>query len=255
MIVLRGYVAPPIWQRWWFIALEIVMFLLIIWLVYRIQLKKQRKKIHLRNELNNARLSAIQSQMNPHFIFNSLNSIQDLILKGDVEKSYTYLTMFSDMVRRTLAYSEKDLVDLEQETKLLELYLALEALRFKKDFSYHFDKIQAEDIQIPPMLIQPFIENALVHGLLHKEGPKELEITFELNERLICRVRDNGVGRERSREIRNRQRAGHESFAGKAIAKRFEILSEIYGAELGYTYLDSNEGTTVELHIPVSHKF
>lgn len=249
-----------IYSRWWFIALVALAFLIIVYLIYKWQLNIQRKKSQQINELNASKLTAIQSQMNPHFIFNSLNSIQDLILKGDVEHSYSYITTFSNLVRRTLSYSDKDFIDFEQEIKLIELYLSLEKLRFKKDFSYTINTNNIVDIQIPPMLIQPFIENALVHGLLHKEGEKKLTIYFGLKDTLICVIEDNGVGRDKSKSIKLRQRSEHESFSGKAIYKRFEILSNVFEGQFGYTYEDLQDenqatGTRVSLTIPVKHKF
>jgi len=253
-------IMPPFYARWWFVTTCIALFLLIVWLVYRWQLAIQRKKSEQINELNASKLTAIQSQMNPHFIFNSLNSIQDLVLKGDVENSYSYITTFSNLVRRTLNYSEKDFIDFEQEIKLLELYLSLEKLRFKKDFNYTIECIGIQDIMIPPLLVQPFIENSLVHGLLHKDGQKNLKITFELADVLICTIEDNGVGREKAKAIKQRQRSEHESFSGKAIHKRFEILSNVFDGEFGYAYEDLVEngtpcGTKVILKIPVKHKF
>jgi hypothetical protein len=253
-------IAPPFYARWWFITTFILLFLAIVILVYRWQLAIQRKKSEQINELNASKLTAIQSQMNPHFIFNSLNSIQDLVLKGDVENSYSYITTFSNLVRRTLNYSEKDFIDFDQELKLLELYLSLERLRFKKDFNYSIESKEIGDIMLPPLLVQPFIENSLVHGLLHKEGIKNLKITFELKDVLICTIEDNGVGREKAKAIKHRQRSEHESFSGKAIHKRFEILSNVFVGKFGYTYEDLYEnglgvGTKVILRIPIKHKF
>lgn len=253
-------IAPPFYARWWFIAISILLFLAIVILVYRWQLAIQRKKSEQINELNASKLTAIQSQMNPHFIFNSLNSIQDLVLKGDVENSYSYITTFSNLVRRTLNYSEKDFIDFDQELKLLELYLSLERLRFKKDFNYSIEAKNISDIMLPPLLVQPFIENSLVHGLLHKEEIKNLKITFELKEVLICTIEDNGVGREKAKAIKQRQRSEHESFSGKAIHKRFEILSNVFDGKFGYDYEDLYEngvgvGTKVVLRIPIKHKF
>ncbi|MES2763169.1 MAG: histidine kinase [Bacteroidota bacterium] len=254
-------IASPFYAHWWFIAAVIILFLSIVVMIYRWQLNIQRKKSQQINELNASKLTAIQSQMNPHFIFNSLNSIQDLILKGDVEHSYSYITTFSNLVRRTLSYSEKDFIDFDQEIKLLELYLSLEKLRFKKELNYTIDIKNVEDIMLPPLLIQPFIENSLIHGLLHKEGQKNLKITFELKDTLICTVEDNGIGREKSKAIKLRQRSEHESFSGKAIHKRFEILSNVFEGDFGYSYedlCDDNKeaiGTKVILSIPVKHKF
>ena len=199
--------------------LIILSFLVIVFLIYRWQIGIQKKKSQQINEINASKLSAIQSQMNPHFIFNSLNSIQDLILKGDVEHSYSYITTFSNLVRRTLSYSEKDFIEFDQEIKLLELYLSLEKLRFKKDFSYTINFENMEEIMLPPLLVQPFIENALLHGLLHKEGAKTLTISFKLKETLICVVEDNGIGREKSKAIKLRQGSEHESFFWKCHSK------------------------------------
>ncbi|MBK9591474.1 MAG: histidine kinase [Crocinitomicaceae bacterium] len=253
-------IASPFYATWWFVSILILTFLLSVYFIYKRQLNAQRLKARQINELNASKLTAIQSQMNPHFIFNSLNSIQDLILKGDVEHSYSYITTFSNLVRRTLNYSDKDFIDFEQELKLLELYLSLEKLRFKKDFSFSLETNSITDIQVPPMLIQPFIENALVHGLLHKEGEKKLKISFKLNDHLICTIEDNGIGRAQAKAIKERQRTDHESFSVQAIRKRFEILSNHFQGELGYTYEDLEEngkpsGTRVVLQIPVRHKF
>jgi len=253
-------ILAPFYYRWWFITLEFLGFFLIVVLVYRWQLRIQRRKSEQQNELNASRLTAIQSQMNPHFIFNALNSIQDLILKGDVENSYSYITTFSNMLRKTLKYSERDFVEVDQEIKLLELYLTLEKLRFKKDLEYTIVAENSDDLMIPPLLIQPFIENSLVHGLLHKEGKKELLITLKIGEMCVCTIEDNGVGREKAKRIKQRQRAEHESFSGRAIQKRFEILSKSFGGNFGYAYEDLYDqgeavGTRVILQIPVKRKF
>ncbi len=253
-------ISEPFYNRWWFIVCVVSLFVVLVLFIYRWQLDVQRKKSEQINELNASKLIAIQSQMNPHFIFNALNSIQDLVLKGDVEHSYSYITTFSNLVRRTLNYSEKDFIDFDQEIKLLELYLSLEKLRFKKELNYTIDFKNVEDIMLPPLLIQPFIENALIHGLLHKEGEKNLRITFELKEMLVCTIEDNGIGREKAKAIKLRQRSEHESFSGKAIHKRFEILSNVFEGNFGYVYEDlyqNNEaiGTKVILNIPIKRKF
>lgn len=253
-------IAAPLYLRWWFIALTFIVFVGLVFMIYRRQLAVQQRKSDQINELHASKLTAIQSQMNPHFIFNSLNSIQDLILKGDVEHSYSYITTFSNLVRRTLNYSEKDFIDFEQEVKLLDLYLSLEKLRFKKDFYFTMDFEGVEDVMIPPLLVQPFIENALVHGLLHKEGEKRLKISFHLDDYLICTIEDNGIGRKASREIKQRQRLDHESFSSEAIRKRFDILSKVFEGEFGYEFVDLFDdgkpaGTKVIMKIPLKHKF
>ena len=253
-------IASPIYLKWWFSLLIILFVSIVIALIARHQILKQRKRANQLNELNASKLTAIQSQMNPHFIFNSLNSIQDLVLKGDINNSYTFITKFSNLVRRTLNYSDKDFIEFDQEIKLLEIYLSLEKLRFKEDLEYSIDFSGVEDILIPPMLIQPFIENALVHGLLHKEGPKNLTVRFILDTELTCEIIDNGIGREKSKEIKLRQRGSHESFSINAIKKRFEILEVHFGGSLGFEYIDLIDcgqirGTKVILKIPFKNKF
>lgn len=253
-------ISQPFYVMWWFIASYIIVFVLIVIGIYQRQLKIQQKKSRQLNELYMSKLTAIQSQMNPHFMFNSLNSIQDMVLKGDVENSYSYITTFSNLVRKTLNYSDKDFIEFEKEIELLKIYLSLEQLRFKKNMTFTINTQGIEDILIPPLLIQPFIENALVHGLLHKEGEKRLSINFELKERLICTIEDNGIGREKSKKIRQRQRSEHESFSGKAIKKRFEILSEVYQGEFGLVHEDMNKdgnptGTKVILIIPFKRNY
>ena len=253
-------ILKPLYLRWWFIICVGLLLILLISMIFWYMLNAQRKKSQIINELNDSKLTAIRSQMNPHFIFNALNSIQDLVLKGDIDNSYTFITKFSNLIRRTLNYSDKDFVDFEQEIKLLELYLSLEKLRFKKELEYSIDVDIDADIQIPPLLIQPFVENALVHGLLHKEGNKKLSIQFHMEESLICIIEDNGVGRDKAKAIKLRQKVAHESFASKAIQKRFEILTNVMNSKFGYAYEDLYEndialGTRVTLTIPVKHKY
>jgi hypothetical protein len=253
-------IGAPFYARWWFVLTAVAAMTMMVRVIYLRQLRIQRRKAQMQNELNVSRLTAIQSQMNQHFIFNSLNSIQDLVLKGDIDNSYRFITKFANLIRRTLNYSEKDFIDFEQEVELLELYLALEKLRFKDELQYTIETEGVEDILVPPMLVQPFIENALLHGLFHKSGPKLLQIRFALGETLLCTVEDNGIGRERAMEIKQRQRGDQESFSGKAIRQRFAVLEQYFGGELGYTYVDLEAdgqalGTRVELRIPVKRKF
>ncbi len=260
LVSLKFEITAPFYQRWWFISLVfLVVLLLISWFFLR-RLKRQKLEALRRNELNSSKLTAIQSQMNPHFIFNALNSIQDLVLKQDVENSYNYITKFANLVRSTLNYSEKDFIDFDSELQLIELYLSLEKLRFKEELEYSIERSQIDGICVPPMLIQPFIENALIHGLLHKEGLKKINIEFELREQLICTITDNGVGRKKSMEINARRRKDHDSFSVNAIKRRFEILQDNFGGDLGFDYEDLYEadhaiGTRVTLRIPTMRTF
>lgn len=258
---MSGRVKPKFYKTWWFIGLSMLLFILLTFLFFQYQIKKSRLKSQRENELNLSKLTAIQSQMNPHFLFNSLNSIQDLVLKGDIENSYTYITKFANLVRKTLNYSEQEFISIDKEIELLKIYLTLEQLRFKDQFTYDLICHDLPDgIKIPPLIIQPFVENALVHGLLHKAGDKHLLIEFQFTDLLECIITDNGIGRDKSKLINQRQRKDHESFASKAMKKRFELLEHLMEGQFGYEFEDIVTenvvtGTKVHLRIPIQHEY
>jgi LytS/YehU family sensor histidine kinase len=137
--------------------------------------------------------------MNPHFIFNSLTSINKFVLKNETDAASNYLTKFSRLIRMVLTNSKKPMISLADELEMLRLYLEMEKLRFKEAFIYCFDMdetIDAENIFIPPLLLQPFVENAIWHGLMHKEGQGRIDVGLRMeNGILVCTIRDNGVGR------------------------------------------------------------
>jgi len=248
-------VEKAFWEEGWFILLMLLLFGLFTYVIYSIQIKKHRRKVKLKNELNASKLIAIQSQMNPHFIFNAINSIQDLILKGDIDNSYSYIIKFSQLVRKTLDFSREEFIDIDEEVELLKIYLDLESLRFNEEFEYSIKVENCVDIMVPPMLVQPLVENAIKHGLLHKDGSKKLEIRFELKDKLYCWVKDNGVGRETSFKIKQRQSSGHESFSVGAIKSRIEIMQVQYNEFIGVNYTDLEAdgraaGTLVEIVMP-----
>ena len=249
-------ISPPIWATWWFWMICSLSIISLTLFIFWLQIRRIKHKNRQQHELTSSKLAAIKSQMNPHFIFNALNSIQDLILKEDVDNSYSYIVKFSNLVRKTLSYSDLDFIDLEDEINLLSIYLELEKLRIRDNFEYEIIDEVDEEIQIPPMLIQPFVENALKHGLLHKEGKKKLIVRFELSDMLVCTIEDNGIGRVKAQEIKTRQKKQHESFSVGATKTRFDILKKHYKKPLGMEYVDlydeKNEavGTKVILRIP-----
>lgn len=251
-------VSKPYYMQPWFLALALAAFLFLVWLVYRWQLTLYQKKAHRINELNASKLTAIQSQMNPHFMFNTLNSLQDLILQQDTEKSSFYLGKFSTLMRMILENSSKDEISLADEIEVLSTYLQLEKLRFGDDFQYILEKdetVPGREMHIPTLVIQPFVENAIKHGLLHKKGVKELHIRFSYHRQLICVIRDNGIGRKKSKEINERQRKKYASFATRATEKRIELLRNYYKQHYSLSIRDLGtgeqpEGTEVTLRFP-----
>ena len=163
-------------------------------------------------------------------------------------------------MRNTLNYSNQEFIPIDKEINFLNIYLSLEKLRFKEEFIYEINGQNIEGIMVPSMLIQPFIENALLHGLLHKEGLKKLSIKFELTDELTCIIEDNGVGRFKSRQIQERQSNGHKSFASGAIKKRLELINHKYNKKAGYIIEDlySNNvasGTKVTIQIPFKRNY
>lgn len=202
-------------------------------------------------------LKALQAQMNPHFIFNALNSIQTLVLHGDVDSSYDYINKFALLIRETLNSSEQEFIPINKEIETLETYLKLEKLRFRDDFNYTISTTTNLPAKyIPPMLIQPFIENALKHGLFHKETNRKLTVTIYATDTLICEIEDNGIGREASRKMNQKKNNEHRSFAVSSISKRLALLQEKLKVSIGIEYEDlmkNNEacGTKVTIRIPM----
>lgn len=261
-ITLDGYVKPPFYKTWWFFLIVVSILVGLAYLFYNRQLNKQRIELKRQNELNIAKLTAIRSQMNPHFIFNSLNSIQDLILQKKTVESYDYVVLFSELVRNALNYSNREFISIREEIEFLETYLQLEQLRFKNDLHYQILYDGTDEIDVPSLMIQPFVENALFHGLLHKDGKKELTVRFAFEEELlICIVEDNGIGRKQADSIRTRQGQKHNSFALEAIQKRMNIFNEQQGKTVGEFLFEDimpNEkdtGTRVIIRLPFKRHY
>ncbi|MFM9944935.1 MAG: histidine kinase, partial [Bacteroidia bacterium] len=252
----------PLYAKPWFIISSMILFFLLVFLIYRRQLNIQKQKSKQINELNLSKLTAIQSQMNPHFIFNSLNSIQDLVLQQNASKAYDSIGKFALLIRKIMYHSEKEFIDIEEELSILNVYLEMELLRLKKDFIYEINSHDIADIEIPPMLIQPYIENAIKHGLLHKTGEKKLVIEMKLEDDVfVCEITDNGIGRKKSAEIKERQNKMYESFSGNSLNKRLDILKKHFGGNFGVEIIDlvdhdnNATGTKVILKAPYKQKY
>lgn len=194
------------------------------------KLEETEKTLLAEKKASESELKALKSQMNPHFIFNALNSIQEQFMYGDKVIANEQMGNFTYLTRQILTVSGKKKIPLATEVDILTKYLELEKMRFDKDFTYEVkidDAIDDEYIELPPMLIQPFIENSIKHGLLHKSGNKKVTINFELDpseEYLICTIEDNGIGRKKSEEIKSK--TNHNSFSTASINQRLKLLNE-----------------------------
>lgn len=251
-------VNSPLWQKGWFYILVTLLSIIMVTLIFTLQIKKIRKRNEIEKKLIQSQLTALKAQMNPHFMYNALNSIQALTLKQDIKNSNLYLGKFSHLMRKILDVSQKEEITLHEEKSILELYLSLEKLRFGDEFNYYLsisENIDEFSVYLPPMIIQPYIENAIKHGLLHKKGEKKLNIDFSIENELICRITDNGIGRKHAKEIKERQAEKHQSFASKATEKRVELLNHInkenYKIEIIDIENDSANGTCVIIRIPI----
>jgi sensor histidine kinase YesM len=205
-------------------------------------------------------MGSLRAQMNPHFMFNSLNSINNFILKNDPDNASGYLTKFSRLMRLILDNSRNEWVLLENELKALELYIELEALRFDNAFDYRIEvteDVNPEAVLVPPMIIQPYVENAIWHGLLHrKESGGKLDIHIWKNGGMLnIEIEDNGIGREEAKKRKSKTATKQKSHGMEITSQRLEIVNKLYGVHASVAIKDvvngmgESEGTVVLLHM------
>lgn len=247
-----------LWRIIGFVALVTAL----VWFFVR----HSKKKLALQEEQNliKARLSeletrAIRMQMNPHFMFNSLNTLQMFILESNFTKAHTYLNMFSKLLRKLIESSDSESISLEEEIDILKAFVDIEKLRFGNSFEFVITNLVPEPskIKIPFMLIQPLLENAIWHGLMPKIGEKKLTVSFEIidTERLICKIEDNGVGRQKS--LSQIDPIKKKSLALEFIKQRLDILEKISRIKSSLQIVDkvnsdgSSNGTLVKIIIPI----
>lgn len=243
----------------WLIVFGFVVFVLCISAFFLYKNIKQKSVIA--NQKNNLlKQKLLVSQMNPHFIFNSLNAIQNYIFKQDSLKAGNYLAQFSELIRMILDYSRKDYISVVSEVKLLTTYLELQKLRFESKFDYAIsvdDKIDTESIHIPPMLAQPFIENAIEHGIFYKQdkGRVDVRLYYE-NGNLVYEIEDDGVGIEDAITLKNKLKSSYESLATIITKERMSVLNEQTKSNIEIEIIDKkktsvgNSGVKVKFVIP-----
>jgi LytS/YehU family sensor histidine kinase len=218
------------------------------------KLQNEQKQLELE-------MQTLRAQMNPHFIFNSLNSISRFILTNDPASASEYLTKFSRLMRLILQNSQSSLVTLESDLEALHIYLELESLRFEEQFGYTIlcDKeLEPDFIKLPPLLLQPYVENAIWHGLMHKPDKGHLTIELKQKEKiLICRLTDDGIGRKKAAELNSKSAAQHKSMGMTITANRLAMMEKLKDNEEMITINDLLDtsgnalGTEVILKIPV----
>jgi len=246
-------ITPPWWGTWWFRITAIfcaaaIFYGIIRWRIYqkfRSQLERSEKEkqlADLRHKTVELEMQALRAQMNPHFIFNCLSSINGFILKNESEPASDYLTKFSRLIRMVLTNSKKPFITLEDELEMLRLYLEMERLRFQYSFNYNIsfkNEIDPENIFIPPVLLQPFAENAIWHGLMHKQGEGHLEILLSLKKKILtCIITDNGIGRNKAAMIKSKSAEKQKSMGLQITKERLALLNQDIEAQTSFNIED-----------------
>jgi len=243
------------------LAISIALIIgLIAVIIYRSLRYAKKEKILVEKEKILMELKALRAQMNPHFIFNAINSIQSFILENDKYGAQKHLSRFSKLMRMVLENSSYENIPISDEIKMLELYLEFERIRFSSRFWFKImvdDSIDKDNIFISPLLIQPYVENAIWHGLMHLTGRQgEVSIHFELqNNQLKCSIDDNGIGREQSMKLK--KDSVHKSMGLSIAAERLEIINALFKSKMSVNFTDkintdgTAAGTRVELLMPI----
>jgi len=265
---------PPWWKTLGFRIAAVIFIVSIIYLLMRWRLnqkfksqlersEKEKEVVELKQKGTELEMQALRAQMNPHFIFNSLNSINRFILQNQRAQASEYLTKFSKLVRLILQNSQASLIPLESELESLELYLNLEALRFNYHFDYKISIPKDMDIsalQVPPLILQPYVENAIWHGLMHKEekGRLDVEVSNE-NDHLYFKITDNGIGRENAATMASKSATKHKSMGLRITAHRIAMVQNSETINSPVTINDlvnadgSAAGTEIVIKIPVMY--
>ena len=266
--IISFVIKKPYWNTWWFYAGILIIISVIIYYLYqrRIKLIQQleEEKTAINKRISESELKALRAQMNPHFMFNAINSIQNFVLKNDSKSAQKYLTKFARLIRSVLENSKHELVWLTKEVEALELYMELEALRASFCFDYEIivdDSLNAENLFIPPMIIQPYIENAILHGIIPlTERRGELIVKFSKHgSALKCEIDDNGIGRVKADEIKKRKQLSHQSMGMNVTQDRINILNKQNNNLLTkVTVIDKYKddlpiGTSVEISINIKN--
>jgi ligand-binding sensor domain-containing protein len=255
------YIHPPWYRQWWAYFIYLLGGSLFFGTLYRRRIRQLAQQGEVNQRLARMELSALQAQINPHFLFNTLNSIQHLFYRSDVLTTNRYFSQFANLMRHFLDSSRELETPLSKEVNQLKMYLNLEKLRFEEHFNFSL-KVNIEDdpneLMIPTMVIQPFVENAINHGLLPKKGPGELNISIEQQaDWLHCSIDDNGIGRAKARINRQHSEKNHKSRGMALVYERLEVLNQIREEEILLSITDKMDktgnalGTRVDLKIPI----
>lgn len=273
---LKIVIHPAFWHTWWFKLLIMCVFMGVVYSIYRNQLDKntlneklksqealrKQQEAEYQQKLAQTEITALRAQMNPHFIFNCLNSIQLFTAQNDSDKATDYLAKFSRLIRLVLENSQSEKVSLENELETLQLYIEMEVMRFRGKVKFGINvatHIDQNYVVIPPLLLQPFVENAIWHGLMHKEegGKVEINVTQPHENLLRIEILDDGIGRDKAAEFKSKSATKSKSFGMKVTAERIELINQLYNTSTQVQIVDLKNkngeatGTKVVVEIPI----
>jgi len=221
---------------------------------------EKAKESELKAEVADTEMKALRAQMNPHFIFNSLNSIGDYIIRNDIKTANTYLTKFAAVIRLILENSEHKTVTLEKDLKALKLYMDIERLRLNNKFSYEIkvdDSIDQNNVLVPPLILQPFVENSIWHGITKKDGEGKIKIFISQDDDMLtCIIEDNGIGTDRSEIFKQEvKELSRKSLGMKITNARIAVINKIKNTNAFVEISNEEEGVRATITLPVELNF
>jgi len=220
-----------------------------------------KRRLTLKKEVAEYEQKALHLQMNPHFVFNCLSSISSFIVQNGTDSALKYLSKFSKLMRLTLEYSKGSLIPIDKEIESLQNYLELEQLRFDDKFEFEIESTENVEFNmgLPPLLIQPFVENAILHGMVPKEGKGKISVNFDVQkEQLVCTITDDGIGFSESKILKENSVTAHQSMALAITKKRLKIMESITSKSARIEIIELNSeqqksGTKVTLYLPIQY--
>jgi ligand-binding sensor domain-containing protein len=261
---LQIFIKPAFWQTGWFKLLCLLLAASLVYLYFRLRIsgikKEAKQREAIQQQIAQLEMKALRAQMNPHFIFNALNSIQTFMMKSETEQALSYLSRFAKLIRNVLDNSQLNNITVAQEVGVLENYMELEKLRFTDEFEYEIivdPSLDANMVEVPTMIIQPFVENAIWHGLLHEKSKGKLTITFKkVDDRILCTIEDNGIGREKSAAMKRLNKPRHQSRGLQITRDRLSLYNSRFNVDASFDIEDLTgedgkaQGTRVNLWFP-----
>lgn len=257
-VVCSFTIDDAFYNKWYFFTALVLLTVIAGWLIFRLRIRQLKQRHRLHNKINQLEQKALQAQMNPHFIFNALNSIQSFLVYEENEKAEKYLLKFAQLIRQTLINSREPYITIESEIEVLEKYLDLERMRFKNKFKYKIEvELSASEmsLKIPNMLIQPFVENAVIHGFSTLDSGGVIDILLKRldTNQIICIIEDNGIGRKRAMQQSSKK---HVSFGTTITEERLKAFETKHGIHLkietiDIENMDGSNGTRVIINLPV----